>query len=288
MLVNESKVQTLVSVTISRKGVTKLHGRRNKSIEKELQTTLDNGGNVWVIGDIHGHADTLVALLNSLDLHIKDRVVLLGDLVDRGPKSCEVIRIARDSSHIFSVLGNHEEMMLLNFDAANIETMNAQQSSWFYVGGRATAQSYIDEFTDLSGELCYYKLQRRAGTDLAWLNSLPHHIVLDDFRLVHAGYDPLGENELDMQSTDNLLWIRSRFHGMQEPVDQNRTVVFGHSTMPGFGLLQSEIWESEIDLNNGRSAAIGIDSCCYGGEEPQLTALNLQDGKIVKQLLIVD
>ena len=282
------KFRLLISVSISRQGVTKLHGRRNKSIEKELQTALDNGENVWAIGDVHGHADTLVALLNSLDLNTNDRVVLLGDLVDRGPKSCEVIRIARESSHIFSVLGNHEEIMLLNFDALNIETMNAQQSGWFYIGGRATAQSYIDEFTDINGELCYYKLQRRAGIDLAWLNSLPHHIVLDDFRLVHAGYDPYEQNEIDLQSTDNLLWIRSRFHDMNKPVDENRTIVFGHSTMLGFGLLQSEIWKSEIDLNNGRSAAIGIDSCCYGGEEPQLTALNLQDGTVVKQLLIVD
>ena len=86
-----------------------MRGRRNRNIESELQSILDNGGNVWAIGDVHGHADTLEALLESLNLDSMDRVVLLGDLVDRGPKSCEVIRIARENPQIFCVLGNHEE-----------------------------------------------------------------------------------------------------------------------------------------------------------------------------------
>ena len=62
-----------------------MRGRRNRQIEAELQQTLDEGGNVWAIGDVHGYADTL-ALLDSLNLNSRDRVVLLGDLVDRGPK----------------------------------------------------------------------------------------------------------------------------------------------------------------------------------------------------------
>ena len=70
------------------------------------------------------------------------------------------------------------------------------------------------------------------------------------------------------------------------PVDDKRTVVFGHSTMPGFGLKQTEVWESEAELKNSRPAAIGIDSCCYAGKDPQLTALNLQTGDIVKQRVL--
>ena len=46
-------------------GCDTMHGRRNRNIEAELQSTLDNGGNVWVIGDVHGHADTLTALIES-------------------------------------------------------------------------------------------------------------------------------------------------------------------------------------------------------------------------------
>ena len=266
-------------------GRDEMRGRRNRQIEAELQRTLDEGGNVWAIGDVHGYADTLLALLDSLNLSSRDRVVLLGDLVDRGPRSCEVIRIARENPQIFSVLGNHEEMMLNSFDVDNIETMTAQQTNWFYVGGRATNQSYIDEFTNSQGQIDDFDLRMRVGKDLAWLDSLPHHIVLDDFRLVHAGYSPW-DGDLDLQSTDTLMWIRGEFHNSITPVDEKRTVVFGHSTVLGFGLKQTEIWKSETELQNSRPAAIGIDSCCYGGKDPQLTAFNLQTGDFVKQRVI--
>ena len=266
-------------------GRDEMRGRRNRQIEAELQRTLDEGGNVWAIGDVHGYADTLLALLDSLNLSSRDRVVLLGDLVDRGPRSCEVIRIARENPQIFSVLGNHEEMMLNSFDVDNIETMTAQQTNWFYVGGRATNQSYIDEFTNSQGDIDDFDLRMRVGKDLAWLDSLPHHIVLDDFRLVHAGYSPW-DGDLDLQSTDTLMWIRGEFHNSITPVDEKRTIVFGHSTVLGFGLKQTEIWKSEAELQNSRPAAIGIDSCCYGGKDPQLTAFNLQTGYFVKQRVI--
>ena len=266
-------------------GRDEMRGRRNRQIEAELQRTLDEGGNVWAIGDVHGYADTLLALLDSLNLSSRDRVVLLGDLVDRGPRSCEVIRIARENPQIFSVLGNHEEMMLNSFDVDNIETMTAQQTNWFYVGGRTTNQSYIDEFTNSQGQIDDFDLRMRVGKDLAWLDSLPHHIVLDDFRLVHAGYSPW-DGDLDLQSTDTLMWIRGEFHNSITPVDEKRTVVFGHSTVLGFGLKQTEIWKSEAELQNSRPAAIGIDSCCYGGKDPQLTAFNLQTGDFVKQRVI--
>ena len=97
--------------------------------------------------------------------------------------------------------------MLNSFDVDNIETMTAQRTNWFYVGGRATNQSYIDEFTNSQGQIDDFDLRMRVGKDLAWLDSLPHHIVLDDFRLVHAGYSPW-DGDLDLQSTDTLMWIR--------------------------------------------------------------------------------
>jgi len=264
-----------------------LRAKRNLEIEEELQSILDDGGNVWAIGDVHGHADTLKALIGNLDLGPLDRVVLLGDLVDRGPKSCEVIRFARETSRIFAVKGNHEEMMLDCFEPDYIEEIGIRQSGWYYVGGRATAQSYIDEFANEDESINHLALRKRAGRDLSWIDSLPEHLVLDEFRLVHAGYSP-SDGVLDEQSSNKLLRIRSEFHNSSTPVDDFRTIVFGHSTLPGFGIPQTEIWFSEPELENGRHAAIGIDSCCYGGPDPQLTAFNLQDGEIVKQRVILD
>jgi len=56
-----------------------MNGRRNKIIEAELQSVLDEGGNLWAIGDVHGYAQTLVTLLHSLNLQtgeiVKQRVI---------------------------------------------------------------------------------------------------------------------------------------------------------------------------------------------------------------------
>ena len=60
-------------------------------MEEELQRTLDEGSDVWVIGDVHGYFGTLEALIQRLDMGDKDAVVMLGDLIDRGPTSADVV-----------------------------------------------------------------------------------------------------------------------------------------------------------------------------------------------------
>ena len=60
---------------------------RDIDAETELQNALDRGDRVWVIGDVHGHADALENLITELDPNPGDRIVLMGDLIDRGPDS---------------------------------------------------------------------------------------------------------------------------------------------------------------------------------------------------------
>ena len=89
---------------------------RDAGIEADLQSTLDQGGHVWVIGDVHGFNKTLRQLVAQLELSIEDRVVLLGDLIDRGPDSFDVVRFAREDPRIHCIKWNHEAMMTENFD----------------------------------------------------------------------------------------------------------------------------------------------------------------------------
>lgn len=70
-------------------------------------------GRVIAVGDIHGCADEFEALLGQLELTRDDRLVLLGDLVNRGPDSARVIALARRYAHR-ALLGNHE-LRLLNY-----------------------------------------------------------------------------------------------------------------------------------------------------------------------------
>ncbi len=98
-------------------------------------------GRLIAIGDIHGCADEFEELLEKLALRADDRVVLLGDLVNRGPDSARVIQLARQHATV-ALLGNHE-LRLLNFrktddpshlkkcDYATLEQLNGK--SWDYL-----------------------------------------------------------------------------------------------------------------------------------------------------------
>ena len=72
---------------------------RDYVLEKSIQNTVDNGANVWVVGDVHGYHSTLESLLKSLELKRDDVVVLLGDLIDRGPRSAHVVKYVKESKN---------------------------------------------------------------------------------------------------------------------------------------------------------------------------------------------
>ena len=250
-------------------------------MEKDLQDSLDNGHNVWAIGDVHGFSLTLERLLDTFDLSLDDRVVLLGDLIDRGPDSFDVVRIARSDPRIHCIKGNHENMMVDGFNMEQLQNPGSDMRMWLYNGGQATVASYIRAYTDEFGHEDSEQLLLQVVDDKEWMQRLPSHVVLNQWRMVHAGYDP--RRELEGQEEDTLLWIRKPFHKAKQPIDAERTVVFGHTpTMTLNKHLGSakwgKPWFSEVQLSDGRSASIGLDTCLFHEENQPatLTALNLQ------------
>ena len=260
---------------------------RRIHIEKDLQLALENGHNVWAIGDVHGFSITLERLLDECDLTLDDRVVLLGDLIDRGPDSYDVVRIARSDPRIYCVKGNHEDMMVNSFHLECLNEPNSDIRQWLYNGGLATVASYIRGFTDKFGQEDSEQLRLQIIDDKEWMEGLPAHIVLDKWRLVHAGYDP--RLELDAQAEDTLLWIRRPFHGAETPIDEKRTVVFGHTPTMNLNTASDtekwgHPWFSKVQLNDGRSASVGLDTCLFHEERQpaMLTAYNLQTLQILR------
>ncbi len=253
---------------------------RKKSCENDLQEALDNGARVWVIGDVHGFNQTLRSLLNLLELEPEDRVVLLGDLIDRGPDSFDVVRCAREDHRIHCVKGNHEHLMVENFSMEKIHEPNQDSTAWFHVGGRETVSSYFRAFPEEAEGALEWMVEQ----DVEWMRQLPSHIVLDRWRLVHAGYNP--RQDPDHQIEQDLLWIRKPFHSTNSPIDPHRSVVFGHTpTMnlyPRSEERWGEIWYSDVKLNDGRSAAIGLDTCVFHkqGRPAVLTAFDLQTSEV--------
>ena len=261
---------------------------RNETIEIELETALERGDNVWIIGDIHGFYQSFISLLDQLKLGENDWVVLLGDLIDRGPNSFGVIHTVRNNSHFVSVKGNHEAMMAENFSLENLKNPNIDMLVWIKNGGNTTIRSYIDAAKNNLGELEEQTLDAHVRSDIKWIQGLPVHIVLNKWRLVHAGYDP--KLPLEEQTEEEYLWIRREFHLTPNPVDEQRTVVFGHTptvSLPGHSEISwGKVWRSELCLADKRPAAIGIDTCLYHGKQGMpavLTAFNLQDERVVQQ-----
>ena len=94
-----------------------------------------------VIGDVHGHYNGLMGLLEAIAPGKEDEVYFIGDLIDRGPQSSKVVEFVKQNA-TGCILGNHEQMLI---DVVSGGAMAAQvQQSWLYSGGYSTITSYPD------------------------------------------------------------------------------------------------------------------------------------------------
>ncbi|MDY6939917.1 MAG: metallophosphoesterase family protein [Cyanobacteriota bacterium] len=202
-----------------------------------------------VIGDVHGNYEGLVQLLEEISPGADDRVYFLGDLIDRGPQSREVIELVMNSPYE-CLLGNHEQMMLAAFPNGAIDYPALQ--AWLCGGGLATLESYPDRCV--------------RAEHLDWMQSLPIYLDLGDLWLAHAGVDPKLKPE--EQTARESCWIRHEFHSHPEPYFPNKLIITGHTitfTLP--------------NVKPGQLAAgpgwLGIDTGAYSPKSGWLTALDV-------------
>ena len=246
---------------------------RDPSLEADLQARLEAGHRVFAVGDVHGHLATFRALLHRLDLSDDDRIVCLGDMIDRGPDSAGLIALVRNDPRIICIKGNHEQMALQSIQPdGRVELWQP----WLQRGGKSTWGSYI---VRAQGDLWLAK--SNFFSDAMWMDNLPTQIVLDRVRLVHAGYDP--RMPLDAQGEKELLWIRKRWFQHDAPVDPARMVVFGHSTTTKVGKSAGNVAFSSFELPDGRPAWVGMDIGAYNHVAPGIAALDLQTLRVTKQ-----
>ena len=243
---------------------------RDLKLEEILQSTIDEGKSCWVIGDIHGYSETFNQLIEKLNLTEKDVVVCLGDLIDKGPDSFEVLKTVDQSKQIFSIRGNHEEMMRLSVSPKYGRMMK----SWLKYGGLSTLESFS---MDKSFQI---ELARRW---LPFIENLPTEIVLDGFRIVHAGYE---ENiPLESQKNQHKMWGRTIFEN-KKLHDTERQIIVGHTPVQKLEMSgEEDIWISDICLKDGRPSVKCIDTGVFMEHNffPRITALNLTNGEIISQ-----
>ncbi|MEB3182603.1 MAG: metallophosphoesterase family protein [Nostocaceae cyanobacterium] len=188
-----------------------------------------------VIGDVHGHYQGLMSLLEAIAPAADDELYFLGDLIDRGPQSSQVVNFVKNNSYP-CLLGNHEQMLLDILTGGKVPGSVVQ--AWLCSGGQATVASY--EAATIPQE------------HLEWLSSLPIYLDLGDVWLAHAGVDP--RIPLEEQTAQELCWVRDEFHNITEPYFPDKLIIVGHTitfTLPGVNpgqLAQGQGW---LDIDTG-------------------------------------
>ncbi len=176
-------------------------------------------GDIYVIGDLHGCLAPLKRLLENLepDLH-QDRLLFVGDYIDRGPDSRGVVdyilglKARYPAENIICLKGNHE-VMFLDFLAGqdrNLFLMN---------GGLNTLRDYWGEGWDEQSELVLPLDHAR------FYQELQLFYEIEDYIFVHGGLKP--GVPLAEQVDEDLCWIRGEFIASTE--DFGRRVIFGHT-----------------------------------------------------------
>lgn len=220
---------------------------------------------VYAIGDIHGCLDELRLLEGMIAEDAADAgdgerwLVTLGDYIDRGPNSAQVI------GHLMSappqgfrriaLAGNHEQLLLdfLADPVANVQ--------WLEFGGLETAQSYgmrqrpAGQGPRAARAIASDLASLIPDTHLEFLSSLPISLSLPGQYFVHAGIRP--GVPIEEQADDDLLWIRAPF--LEQNGDTGVVVVHGHTPT------------SEPEIRPWR---IGIDTAAFASG--RLTAVRLQ------------
>ncbi len=237
--------------------------------KKESKRPLDDasipdGRRVYAIGDIHGRNDLLNILIEKIMAddgkrgEARSEIIFLGDLVDRGPDSADVIETAMKLKHdlkdVRFLMGNHEEVYLS-------ATTGEEKAVRFFnrIGGRETILSYeitMKEYVDLDMPALAKRLPDLFPAEhIAFIKDFEDQIIIGDYAFVHAGIRP--GVPLSEQKPKDLRWIREEFLSARRA--HEKVIIYGHT-----------INDDVVEKDN----RIGIDTGAYYSDK--LTAIALE------------
>lgn len=238
--------------------------KRRAPVSRADSPRIPEGQRVYAIGDIHGRDDLFARLLDLVATDCAKRdpanitLILLGDLVDRGPDSAAVVEramaIGAPFDQVRLLVGNHEETFLgaLGGDLQRLRFFSR-------IGGDATIRSYWRDDESYAAATFEEVVERLPSIvperHTCFLSSGEDLIRIGDYAFVHAGIRP--GLPLCEQNVKDLRWIREEF--IQAEPDWQVTVVHGHTI------------SKQVDIGRNR---IGIDTGAYASGN--LTAIGLE------------
>jgi len=223
---------------------------------------------MYIIGDIHGCFKTFMALIEKLPTD--DIIFLTGDLIDRGPRSKEVVQWVIDNSDkCKSVTGNHEQMLLNVFHDPSMTSL----LGWLDNGGKNTLNSY---FPESNRDVKQKKARKELDIPEEHLNffeSLPLFIEEDDVFITHAGWNPKipWETVKELNDENGYFGGFTWYRGLPTKLPNDKFHVFGHTP-----LSKPEITNYSANIDTG-----AVFTNCTGGGK--LTALHYPSLEIYQQ-----
>lgn len=156
-----------------------------------------------IIGDIHGESDALENLLKHLQdsTYNNRKIVFIGDLCDRGPKSLTVINTVQDlinNNKAYAILGNHEINLLAN---------DAKDGSGWYFNSRIESDSQFYAPFEIANPAEKESIHN-------FLNQLPIAVCTPEIRMIHAAWDSNAVNRLKSLSVSSAHDIIKHYHNL--------------------------------------------------------------------------
>jgi serine/threonine protein phosphatase 1 len=222
-----------------------------------------DGLGLYAIGDIHGRDDLLGALLDAIAADAAragppNRLVTLGDYVDRGPGSAAVIerlsRFHRDDFTFVPLMGNHEHLMMQFLADAD------EAGPWLANGAGATLASYgVAVGSGWQEKPRYGALRSALARRLPphhrrFLDTLATSHAVGEYLFVHAGIRP--GVAMDDQDPQDLIWIRGPFLRATEP--HGFMVVHGHSIAREVDVCANRVGIDTGAFASGRLTALAV------------------------------
>ena len=223
------------------------------------------GYRAYAIGDVHGRLDLLEGLLRKIEADHRGRggeaepiLIFLGDLIDRGPQSQEVIEKvlggALPGFRTVALCGNHEEVLI-----RLLEGEKELLAQWLRFGGMECLLSYgVDPLALLALEETEALKQLRAAIPAehqAFLGTLGDTFRFGDYLFVHAGIRP--GISIENQSLVDLRWIRQPF--LVDRREHGVVVVHGHTISPSVEVRPNRIGIDTGAYRFGVLTALGIE-----------------------------
>jgi serine/threonine protein phosphatase 1 len=232
---------------------------------------------VYAIGDIHGEAKLLHALLDRIVADdealpaAETHLVFLGDYIDRGPESRDVVELlsrwSKAGSRCHFLKGNHEDALLEIIDGNEDDL-----PGWLRFGGRETLASYgiSERAVAMGGPFLRAEFAEKVPTHhLEFLNGLSLKVELGDYLFVHAGIKP--EVAIDQQDDRDLMWIRREF--LSYTGHHPKMVVHGHTISSDV-----ELQPNRIGVDTGAYASGKLSAVVLEGEQRRILSIERNHG----------